>query len=223
MHENEKRDIPTTEQFERELKRLRYRENFLKSLWSTVSGLIVAAALAVIISTMLMPVLRVTGTEVTITASATDAGTTNSDSVTYTVTPFTITGKDNLSVTRTEGGTVDLTANAAAYWGSSDETIAAVDANGKVTFLKNGSVTIIATHGAVSDTVTFTVSSLGFTPTVTPATVHVGGTATLSADLEGIRRSICSIWRRACRFRSMRHRMPRIGAMRTRVRFLPRS
>ena len=127
-----------------------------------------------------------TATEVTITASATDAGTTNSDSVTYTVTPFTITGKDNLSVTRTEGGTVDLTANAAAYWGSSDETIAAVDANGKVTFLKNGSVTIIATHGAVSDTVTFTVSSLGFTPTVTPATVHVGGTATLSAGLEGV-------------------------------------
>ncbi len=65
MHENEKRDIPTTEQFERELKRLRYRENFLKSLWSTVSGLIVAAALAVIISTMLMPVLRVTGTSMT--------------------------------------------------------------------------------------------------------------------------------------------------------------
>ena len=61
MEEEKKIDIPTTTQFETELKRLRYRENFIKTLWSTVSSLIVVAAIAVIISTMLLPVLRVTG------------------------------------------------------------------------------------------------------------------------------------------------------------------
>ena len=58
-------DIPTTEQFERELRRLRYKASFRKNLKSTVSSLIVVAAAAVIISTMIMPVLRVTGTSMT--------------------------------------------------------------------------------------------------------------------------------------------------------------
>ena len=58
-------DIPTTEQFERELRRLRYKASFRKALKSTVSSLIVVAAAAVIISTMIMPVLRVTGTSMT--------------------------------------------------------------------------------------------------------------------------------------------------------------
>ena len=58
----EKRDIPTTAQFERELKRLRYGERFRRTLRSTVSSLIVVAAIAIIISTMILPVLRVTGT-----------------------------------------------------------------------------------------------------------------------------------------------------------------
>ena len=58
-------DIPTTEQFERELRRLRYKASFRKTLKSTVSSLIVVAAAAVIISTMIMPVLRVTGTSMT--------------------------------------------------------------------------------------------------------------------------------------------------------------
>jgi len=60
-----RRDLPTTAQFEAELKRLRYRQNFIRTLWSTVSSLIVVAAVAVIISTMLLPVLRVTGTSMT--------------------------------------------------------------------------------------------------------------------------------------------------------------
>ena len=47
-----RRDLPTTAQFEAELKRLRYRQNFIKTLWSTVSSLIVVAAIAVIILTM---------------------------------------------------------------------------------------------------------------------------------------------------------------------------
>lgn len=58
-------EIPTTEQFEQEYRRLRYRARFIKSMYSTISSLIVVAAIAVIISTMLMPVLRVTGTSMT--------------------------------------------------------------------------------------------------------------------------------------------------------------
>ena len=58
---NKKKDIPTSEQFSKELKRLRYNQNFIKSVKSTVSTLIVIAAAAIIVSTMLMPVLRVTG------------------------------------------------------------------------------------------------------------------------------------------------------------------
>ena len=66
MIEKEKKtDLPTAEQFEAELKRLRYRERFIKTLWNTVSSLIVVAAITVIISTMLLPVLRVTGTSMT--------------------------------------------------------------------------------------------------------------------------------------------------------------
>ncbi len=63
---SEKRmDVPTTEQLERELKRLRADARFRKALRSTVGSLIVAAAIAVIISTMLLPVLRVTGSSMT--------------------------------------------------------------------------------------------------------------------------------------------------------------
>ncbi|MBR6418971.1 MAG: signal peptidase I [Oscillospiraceae bacterium] len=60
-----KMDVPTTEQLERELKRLRADARFRKALRSTVGSLIVAAAIAVIISTMLLPVLRVTGSSMT--------------------------------------------------------------------------------------------------------------------------------------------------------------
>ncbi|MBQ3915719.1 MAG: signal peptidase I, partial [Ruminococcus sp.] len=63
--QNPKRDVPTTQQLYNELKRLRYSQSLTKSLWNTVSGLIVIAAIAVIISTMLLPVLRVTGSSMT--------------------------------------------------------------------------------------------------------------------------------------------------------------
>lgn len=55
-------DIPTTAQLDAELKRLRYNSNFIRTFRNTVSSLIVIAAVAVLISTMIMPVLRVTGT-----------------------------------------------------------------------------------------------------------------------------------------------------------------
>lgn len=65
MDEKKKIDVPTAAQLDKELKRLRYDQRFRRSIKSTVSSLIVVAALAVIISTMILPVLRVTGTSMT--------------------------------------------------------------------------------------------------------------------------------------------------------------
>ena len=58
-------DIPTAAQFEKEMKRLKYKQNFRNSVKSTVSALITIVAAAVIVSTMLIPVLRVTGASMT--------------------------------------------------------------------------------------------------------------------------------------------------------------
>ena len=60
-----KENIPSTEQLEKELKRLRYRQGFAKTLINTVSSLIVVSAVAVIISTLLLPVLRMSGASMT--------------------------------------------------------------------------------------------------------------------------------------------------------------
>ncbi len=58
-------DLPTAEQLHTELKRLRYSQNFAKTLWNTISSLIVVAAAAVIVSMLFVPVLRVTGSSMT--------------------------------------------------------------------------------------------------------------------------------------------------------------
>lgn len=65
MESKKKMDLPTAEQLEQELKRLKYRHSFAFTLRSTVASLIVVAAIAVMISTMIMPVLRVTSTSMT--------------------------------------------------------------------------------------------------------------------------------------------------------------
>ena len=65
MESKKKMDLPTAEQLEQELKRLKYRHSFAFTLRSTVASLIVVAAIAVMISTMIMAVLRVTGTSMT--------------------------------------------------------------------------------------------------------------------------------------------------------------
>lgn len=59
------KDIPTAEQFDSEVKRIRYKRNYIQTLYNTISSLIVVAAIAVIISLMFLPVLRVTGTSMT--------------------------------------------------------------------------------------------------------------------------------------------------------------
>ena len=58
-------DFPTAAQLTEELKRIRYRKGFLKMLRSTISSLLVVAAVAVLISMLFLPVLRVTGTSMT--------------------------------------------------------------------------------------------------------------------------------------------------------------
>ncbi|MBR1393065.1 MAG: signal peptidase I [Ruminococcus sp.] len=59
------RDLPSSQQLSAELKRLKDRKRFIGLLWSTVASLLVVAALAVLISMLFLPVLRVTGTSMT--------------------------------------------------------------------------------------------------------------------------------------------------------------
>lgn len=80
-------------------------------------------------------------------------------------------------------------------WRSSNESVASIDNNGNITFHSADTVTITATatdsSGNTKDaTIELTaVSGEDFEPSISPAQVHVGGTATLSADKTGV------IWR----------------------------
>jgi len=55
-------DLPTTEQLGQERERLLYKGRFSRTMKSTVAILIVVAAMAVLVSTLWMPVLRIYGT-----------------------------------------------------------------------------------------------------------------------------------------------------------------
>ena len=65
MEQEIKRDLPTLSQLTAEVKRIRYQRNFRKTLVSTFSSLLVVAAIAVLISMLFLPVLRVTGSSMT--------------------------------------------------------------------------------------------------------------------------------------------------------------
>lgn len=65
MEKEIKRDIPTADQFYAEMKRVRYKKNFRKTIIATVNSLIVVAAVSVLVSLLFLPVLRVTGTSMT--------------------------------------------------------------------------------------------------------------------------------------------------------------
>lgn len=54
-------DLPTAEQLAKERRRLRYKSKYNRTLRSTVAILVVVAALAVLIATLWMPVLRIYG------------------------------------------------------------------------------------------------------------------------------------------------------------------
>lgn len=58
-------DLPTADQLNSEVVRIRQRNEYLKILRSTISSLIVVAAIAVLVSLLFLPVLRVTGTSMT--------------------------------------------------------------------------------------------------------------------------------------------------------------
>lgn len=59
------KDLPTAEQLSSEMRRIHYRKNYIKTLYNTVASLIVVAAIAVLVSLLFLPVLRVTGTSMT--------------------------------------------------------------------------------------------------------------------------------------------------------------
>ena len=57
--------MPSTEAIEQELKRVRYNERYVKTFRSTVNILITVAAIAVLIATVLLPVLQIYGASMT--------------------------------------------------------------------------------------------------------------------------------------------------------------
>ena len=65
MEKEIKHDIPTADQFYAEMKRVRYKKNFRKTIIATINSLIVVAAVSVLVSLLFLPVLRVTGTSMT--------------------------------------------------------------------------------------------------------------------------------------------------------------
>jgi len=56
---------PTIEQLERELERVEYKERYRNTFRSTVYALITVAAIAVLVATLLLPVLRIYGDSMT--------------------------------------------------------------------------------------------------------------------------------------------------------------
>ena len=59
------RPVPTVDQLEQELKRETYRRRYNRVLRSTVYTLITVAAVAVLVATLFLPVLRIYGTSMT--------------------------------------------------------------------------------------------------------------------------------------------------------------
>lgn len=65
MADETKIELPTAEQLDSEINRIRHQKEYVKVLRNTISSLVVVAAIAVLISMLLLPVLRVTGTSMT--------------------------------------------------------------------------------------------------------------------------------------------------------------
>lgn len=65
--EKEKKTInrPTIEALEQEVKRVKYKEKYKKTLRSTIYTLITVAAIAVLVATLLLPVLQIYGASMT--------------------------------------------------------------------------------------------------------------------------------------------------------------
>lgn len=57
--------LPDLQEIDQERRRLRYRQRYRKALMSTISVLVIVASVAVLISTLYMPVFQVAGTSMT--------------------------------------------------------------------------------------------------------------------------------------------------------------
>ncbi len=69
MKKLKKLGLPTIDQIEGERKKINYKEQFRKTLVSTVSILVVVAAVAVLVSTLFLPVIQVSGNSMSPTLS----------------------------------------------------------------------------------------------------------------------------------------------------------
>ena len=65
MKQKQKKQRPELEQLKKELRRERYKSRYAAALGSTVNTLVVAAALAVLVATLWMPVLQIYGNSMT--------------------------------------------------------------------------------------------------------------------------------------------------------------
>ena len=65
MKQKKKKQRPELEQLKKELRRERYNSRYAAALGSTVNTLVVAAALAVLVATLWMPVLQIYGNSMT--------------------------------------------------------------------------------------------------------------------------------------------------------------
>ena len=65
MKQKKNKQRPELEQLKKELRRERYKSRYAAALGSTVNTLVVAAALAVLVATMWMPVLQIYGNSMT--------------------------------------------------------------------------------------------------------------------------------------------------------------
>lgn len=100
-----------------------------------------------------------------------------------TATEIAIGGTETLNITYTP---VDANTGKEVTWSSSDETVAKVDANGKVTGLKAGTATITATSktkSSITASCAVTIKAVpvtGVNVTPSTATIQIGGNTTLS-------------------------------------------
>ncbi len=62
MKKNKQLDVPSIEQVQGEIKRVRFNKRYYRILRSTVNVLIVIAAIAALIATLVLPVVQITGT-----------------------------------------------------------------------------------------------------------------------------------------------------------------
>lgn len=65
MKKNKEIQIPTTEQLEREIGRVRYKKRYRSVLRSTVYTLIIVAAISILVATLWLPVLQIYGNSMT--------------------------------------------------------------------------------------------------------------------------------------------------------------